>query len=183
MGLVLITPPTSYPVTLAEAKEQCRVDGSDEDAVLNRDIAAATAYVEAYTGSAIMTQTWELVLDRFNSAMALPKGPVQSVISVKYIDPDGFEQTATPESYTVDLASAPAWVVVNSAWPATMSGVNMVKVRFVAGQATADPAIKQAILLLIGDWYEARANTATGTFAEMPHAVTALLTNHRAFAF
>lgn len=39
-----------YPVTLAEAKMQCRVDGSFEDAYLSTLIAAATAKAENETG-------------------------------------------------------------------------------------------------------------------------------------
>jgi hypothetical protein len=61
MSLRLITAPTDKPVTLDEAKAQCRQDtasmGTDEDAILNAYIAAATAYVERYTGRALMTQT------------------------------------------------------------------------------------------------------------------------------
>lgn len=185
MGMTLITPAATFPVTLAEAKAQCRIDGGDEDALINGLIAAATDYVEQYTGRAIMAQTWKLTLDAFSDAIVLPKGPVQSVTSVQYYDTDGVERTAT--NYTLDNSSDPAWIVRNAmySWPTTQSAVNVVNITFVAGYSVVPPSLKHAILLLIGDWYRGRENTVLGNNqpAEMPHAVTALLSNHRSFTF
>lgn len=186
MGLTLVTPAASYPVTLAEAKVHCRVDGTDENDLIEGLIAAATDYVGQYTGRSIMAQTWRLTLDAFSDSILLPNGPVQSVSSVQYYDADGDNQTAAAGIYTLDNASDPAWLVCNSeaAWPATMAGVNVVSITYEAGFVTVPASIKQAVLLLVGDWYRGRENTALSTNqpAEMPHAVTALLTNYRAFS-
>ena len=186
MGLTLLTPAASYPVTRAESKLHCRVDGTADDGLIDGLIAAATDYVEQYTGRAIMGQTWKLSLDAFSESILLPKGPVQSVTSVQYFDTNGDIQTASASLYTFDAASDPSWIVVNSdvSWPDTLDGVNAVNVTFVAGYSSVPAAIKKACLLLIGDWYRGRENTLIGTNQpmEMPHAVTALLCNYRAYA-
>jgi uncharacterized phiE125 gp8 family phage protein len=93
MSLRLITAPTTYPVTLAQAQAQTRVNLARDDDYLNLLIAAATDYAEQYTGKAIMEQTWELVLDGFSDAIQIPKGPISSVTSVKYFDAANVEQT------------------------------------------------------------------------------------------
>lgn len=185
MSIRLITAASSYPVTLDEAKAQCRIDSSDEDALINGLIAAATDYVELYTGRAIATQTWEYVADGFCDVMALTKGPVTSVTSVKYFDIDAVEQTLSATFYTVDFASDPQRVVLNDGfqWPAVDAGVNKVTIRFVAGYTTVPPSIKHAILLLIGQWFDNRADVADKAMFATPNAVTSLLTNYRSFSF
>lgn len=189
MSLRLITGPASYPVTLAEAKLHCRVDGSDEDTLLNGLIAAATGYVEQYTGLALLPQTWELLLDQFSDTIQIPKAPTTAITSVKYIDTLGAEQTVSNTEYVLDAASEPQWLVKASdyEWPEVADGVNNVIIRFVCGFQTVPPAIKQAILLLIGDYYRSRENTTIGVgitqTPELPHGVNALLANYRQFGF
>lgn len=184
MSLRLITAPASYPVTLEEAKLQCRVDSSDEDTLLNGLIAAATDYVELYTGRAIVSQTWELVLDDFSDAMLIPKGPVSSITSVKYFDTADVEQTISGTNYALDAVSDPAWLVKASdyTWPDVADGVNNVIIRFAAGYSSVPAAMKQAILLLIGQWFDQRADVSDKAMIAMPNAVEALLTNYRSFA-
>lgn len=179
MSLRLITPAASYPVTQAEAKMQCRVDGSDENDLIDTYIAAATAHVESVTGRALMSQTWEQVLDDFSDAMMLPKGPVQSVTSVKYFDTAEAEQTVSASDYVLDNVSDPAWVVKaeDATWPEVAEGVNNVIIRFVAGYSAVPPELKAAILLCIAHFYD---NRSTGS---IPDVVQSLLTNHRSFAF
>ncbi len=185
MSIRLITAPASYPVTLAEAKTHCRIDGTDEDALVEGLIAAATEHIELYTGRAIVSQTWEAVYDSFSDAMVLPKGPVIAVTYVTYIDTAGAEQTVSSVNYSLDSASDPQWVVkaANYTWPPVSEGVNNVVIRFVTGYATTPFPIKQAILLLIGQWYDNRAAAAEKSLTELPNAVQSLLTNYRSFAF
>lgn len=178
MSLRLITAPTEYPVTRVEAKLHCRVDATDEDSLIDSYIAAATNHVELYTGRAIMAQTWELVLDDFSDSILLPKGPVQSITSVKYYDIDSALQTLATDQYTLDNVSDPAWLVrpTDVTYPDVADGVNNVIIRFVAGYTSVPEAIRAAILILVSHLYD---NRAAG---ETPDAVASLLSNHRSFA-
>lgn len=185
MGLRLITAPTDFPVTVDEAKDQCRVDGTDNDTYLGGLIATATDHVESYTGRAIMEQTWELVLDDFCDPIQFPKGPVSAITSVKYLDTDGVEQTISDTNYTLDDVNDPQLLVKASdySWPTVDDGVNNVAIRFVCGYTIVPPAVKHAILLLISHWFDNRGVAAEKAMTDIPHAVDALLCNHRSYSF
>jgi uncharacterized phiE125 gp8 family phage protein len=60
----------------------------------------------------------------------------------------------------------------------------MVKVTFVSGYPAVPAAIKQAILLLIGQWYQTREAINVGNIVTaLPNTVESLLTNYRSFSF
>lgn len=184
MGLSLLVPPTEYPVTLAEAKTQCRVLHDAEDGLIQTYIVAATSYVERQLSMSLMSRTYALTLDAFTDTIELPRGPVTSVTSVGYVDQDGLPTTVDSDLYTVDLSSSPQWVVLNSGspWPTPMSGINMVTVTYVAGadempQSMSD--IKAAILMMVAHFYANREAASVNEVKEVPLAVDALLMGWR----
>ena len=80
MALILITPPAEEPVTLAELKAWCRVDTSDDDALITGLGIAAREYVEQALGRQLVTATFDLIYDAFpEAAIRIPRPPVQSV--------------------------------------------------------------------------------------------------------
>lgn len=68
MRLVPITPPAAEPVTLDEAKLHARVLYDDDDALISSLIVAARKYCETAIKTALVTQSWTLMLDGFASA-------------------------------------------------------------------------------------------------------------------
>jgi hypothetical protein len=173
MSIRLHTPPAAEPVTLAEAKEQTRVSGSDEDSHLNLCIAAAREYCETYQGRAYVTQTWKVMLDRFPNAgeewradkgfvtaehttdpgtILLPRAPLQYVTSIAYVDTNGTTQTLSASDYTVDTASEPGRITpaYNESYPSTREQANAVTVTFNAGSATVFTAATTDILTVTG---------------------------------
>lgn len=177
---VLVTPPADPVVTLAEAKAHCRVDSSDDDDLITALVAAATSHLDGWSGilgRALMPQTWEVSFDCFPAReIRIPLGPVASVTSVKYVDTDGVTQTVSSDDYETDLTGVEGWVVpvADFDWPETMDTVNAVTVRWVAGTG-CPPAIKQAVLLLVGHWYENREASANSNLVALPMAVDALI--------
>jgi uncharacterized phiE125 gp8 family phage protein len=166
MGLKLITPPAAEPVTLADVKQHLRVTDTADDLYIGALIAAARQHLdgwEGWLGRSIMPQTWELVLDAFPcNEIKIPATPVQSITSIKFDAADGFEQTLATSAYFLDNSSLSPWVLPSDAWPATLSAVNAVRVRFVAGYADAAsvPApIKAAIMLIVGKLYRLSGDT------------------------
>lgn len=177
MALKLKTAATTYPLTLTEVKQQLRLPEAytAEDDALNWYIKAATAIAERETNRALISQTWELVLDRFPSwCIECSKNPVISVESIKYIDTAGDEQTLDATNYIVDTKREP-WRLTpayGQSWPSTQNRVNAVTITFTAGYASAAAIpenITQGMRLIIGDMYRNRENIVIGRIvADIP---------------
>lgn len=152
-----ITTPTE-PVTLAEAKLHLRVDDTDEDALIHGLISAARETCEDRIEGTVPVTGWRLTLDSFPDAIKLPRPPIVSVESVKYLDTAGVQQTLSPLDYVVDTASSPGYIVpaFGKAWPETRDQINAVEVEYTAGSATPPAAIKAWLLLAVGDMYAHR---------------------------
>lgn len=175
MTLKLITGPATEPVTLAEAKAQMRVDASDEDDLISALITVAREEAEHRTERALITQTWERVIDAFPEVeIVLGKAPVQSITSITYTNTDGVETVIDGADYVLDNIQLPNFVAPADgvSWPATMDTMNAVKVRFSAGYGAASDvpmAIRQWMLLRIGTLYKFRESVIAGMpVAEMP---------------
>lgn len=156
--------PASEPVTVSEAKSHLRVDITDDDTLIGSLITAAREYVELYTGQSFITRTYRADIADFAYAIRLPRGPVLAISSVQYYD------TSSPETLTTWAASNyylhnDIWRIVDGASvPSVGSRADNVQITYTAGwldysspRADATPlAIQQAILLLVGDYYEHR---------------------------
>lgn len=166
----LITAPVVDPITLAEAKAQCRVDLDDEDDLITGYIAAARRWCEKIDRRAYLTQTWQLWLDAWpaGNEITLRKPPLQSVSSIVYYDDADTATTLAASNYYVDTVSEPGRVVLRStaSWPSTtLRDANGVCVTFVAGWAAAADVpqpIRQALRLIVGHWYENREAASLG---------------------
>jgi uncharacterized phiE125 gp8 family phage protein len=188
MGLKLITPATGYPITLSEAKLQVRgVDGTEEDAYINGLIAAATQAAEHITENALMAQTWELGLDAFASEICLPRPPLASITSVKYLDEEGVLQTMAQQAWLLDDHSRPARLMpaYGTTWPATRCQANAVLIRYVAGYpdaATVPQEIKSWMLIRIGTLYANRESVVVGASVAGLSYVDRLLDSSRSWS-
>lgn len=193
-SLRVVTPPAVEPVTVDDAKQQCRIDAPDEDNLIAGYIVAARQYIESASGWAMMTQTLELGLRGFpeEDRIYLPRPPLQSVTSVLYTDVSQTTYTLPPTTgYLVDQYSEPAQIVLpfGQVWPSLiLSTARPLVVQFIAGYTSAPLVpnpLKQAILMLVSHWYENREAVVVGhtsTIAtELPMAVKSLLAPYTNF--
>lgn len=137
-SLVVITPPTVEPVSLAEAREWLRLESDDTQntTVLGMLIQAMREYAEELTGRAFCQRTLELRMDALPTEIELPYPPLQSVEFVKYTDDDEVLQTLAADQYQVDTAREPGLIVPAwsaRTWPTAIAIPNSVRIRFVAG--------------------------------------------------
>lgn len=192
MPTVLKTAPAVEPLALDELKLHLRVDHDDEDTYIEGLALAARRHVEqTILNRALITQTWNLYLDRFpgRSQIRLPYPPLQSVTGVYYTPEGDSEQTYGAANYHVDVLSRVGRVVLekNSAWPGDeLQVVNGVRVEFVAGYGDeADDVpeeVRRAMLLIVGDLYENREETVGVqglTLERLPFGMAALLADYR----
>ena len=108
---------------------------------------------------------------------------------IRYYDTDDTEATFSSDNYFADTKSEPGRIALNygASWPSTtLRPVNGVCIIFVAGYGNAADVpqyIKNAMLLLIGHWYENREGAAIPSVVpkEIPFGVEALLWKERVF--
>ena len=181
MAIKVITAPSAV-LTLEQLRRHCKIDppdtANDADDDLTAALAAAQSTAEHYAGISIGSQTLELALDEFPAAgIQLLQGPVTSITSVTYVDTAAATQTLAGSAYSLDDYSTPQWLLsaVDTDWPDTYSTVNAVKVRYVAGAATIDGAVAQALRLLVGLYFDNRNAADKGELAELPFGVKTLL--------
>lgn len=181
MSLIEVLGPAAEPVTLAEAKVQCRIDTSDEDAYVEGLIKAARRAVERFLRRRLVTQTVEFRRSGFGRSIALPIAPVQAVTSVTYLDLAGVEQTLAADQYRLARSSLPFYLVPahGVTWPSVLGGKDTVGIRLTVGYgdtgADVPPDIKAAVLMLIAHFHEHREATGPA-MNEIPFGATTLLT-------
>ena len=165
MSIVVFTPPASEPITLAEAKMQCRVDHDDEDELFVMLISAVRQHAETMLRRSLITQTLDAYFDYFPCEIGLQ--PLQSVTAITYVDTAGITQTLVADQYIVDAVSQPARITptYGVSWPATRAQINAVKVRFVAGYglpAAVPQCIKNWMLIRVATLFESRQQIIIG---------------------
>lgn len=181
---VLVTGSPLLPVTVAEVKEWLRIATADDDAQLERDIRAAAAHYEGWTGVlgiVLCEQTWRQDYDDWgscyqgpNRVLYLPLKPVIGVDSVKVHASDGTLSTVAAASYALRTdAGGRSFVAFDRdySFPSGLSESAAIAVEFKAGWADipasgSNPArsgvpddIKRAIALRVQLLHDEAADT------------------------
>lgn len=150
---------------MSEARSQCRITETDEDAQIFDWIKRATAIVEGRARRQLITATWQLKLDAWpcEPFIAVPRPPLLTVTSIAYTDTSGSSQTWASSNYIVDAASEPGRVALayGASWPSARSIVSAITITYTAGYgaASAVPAtFKGAIYHLVEFFNEFRGD-------------------------
>lgn len=138
MGLILVTPAETLVVSLEKLKTECRLDSDDFDENLTDKLASAISHVEEITRRALITQEWKLTLPRFPRGrlpIVLPKGRLQAVSEITYLDENGDRQTLDAETYLTRPGVEPAEIVPGwrLVWPSCAVIEDSVEVTFSCG--------------------------------------------------
>ena len=188
MGLQATAQPTTQAVSLTEAKQHLRVESTFDDTQIEALIDAAQEWVESYTTRRLVQTEYRWTISGFpgkaSESLRLPLSPVSAVDLIEYTDGAGNTQTFT--DFQADLDVDPSIILPGQGggWPSAANDtLDAVKVDFTAGYASdADVprSLKQAMLLLIGHWYEHREAVSVGnTVTELPQAVVFLSAPYR----
>lgn len=176
MILKQITKPAQEPITLTDVESQCRVDPlSDESLAVERFITAMRQRAEGITRRALITQTWELILDSFpfgRNVISIPLPPLQSVDSITYYDTNNVLQTLSSSLYRVLSDGEPSRIipVYGESWPVALDDIETVRIRFTCGYGPVQDSesinvpesIRQWILLNVASLYENRETVVVG---------------------
>lgn len=187
---VTVTPealsPPSQLITLSRMKAYLKVDGTDDDDLINDLISAATVAAGDFMHRTILTTTYELVMDGFNinetdaldrlgpgvhtaskhhilgrpDVIELPMLPIISVTSVQTTDINNVETTFSSANYTLDPDGGRIYLDIGATWPTNLRSYNAVKVTYVAGYGSTDASVPQPIIEAVKTWvgkmYEVR---------------------------
>jgi uncharacterized phiE125 gp8 family phage protein len=179
MSLQITVQPTTEPVTADEAKLHLRVDHTADDALIAGLITAAREYCEGYQGRAYITRTYAYTVAPYaGTRINLPMAPIQEVTGVTVrLEGEETETALTTDDYTLHLNGEFQGITPTN----LPSSVETLTVTYTAGYGDAASDVpqspKQAMLLLIGHWYENRMLTQGPTISqqELPISVKALL--------
>ena len=186
------TPPAVEPVTLAEAKAHLRVDTTTDDAYIGSLITAAREWCEQYLDRTLVHTQWVMRFDRFppdgTHDIELPRPPMASAgtataVALAFTFENGTTSTYSTASYRVDRDGTPGTVktLYGQTWPPHLQDDNAISVTWWGGygaSGTSVPAaIRHAMLMLVGHWYESRlAAVASGAVPQdVPFGVRSLL--------
>ena len=178
--------PADAPLTLAQAKAQCGVVVSSDDALLDSYRLTAADLVELLSGEALLQQTWVRIATGFpdeDEPIALPRPPLVSVTSVQYRDQNGALQTWEPTKYRVISVGRVGYIVpaFGQCYPATDGSAppDAVTITFVCGRATAATVPAKLMLaqrLLVAHWYANRETVNVGNIVtNLPFGVDLLI--------
>lgn len=189
VGINITAESSELIVSLDTVKTHLRLPSeyTDEDELLQQYIHATKNYIENHTNLALVSKTFSMYLDEFptNDYIDLWLYPVNSVVSIKYIDNDNNENTFAATEYSLYNNIRPNRIYLDygKTWPAaTLRSAQGVIINAQAGtnSATIAKPIIQAALLLISNFYENREDVYIGysVVSKYPIAANNLLANY-----
>jgi uncharacterized phiE125 gp8 family phage protein len=179
----LVEAPGSLPVSLDEAKAHLRVEHSEDDLLIAAQLAAATAYLDGWSGilgRCLVAQSWARAFSAFPACdeIHLPF-PDATSVAVTYRPPGASVDTTLSSALYEVVRTARGDVirlVSGATWPATEDLAAAVTITATYGYGTAadvPASIRAALLLMIGDLYRYRETVAVGvTSAEIRTSLT-----------
>ncbi len=168
------------PVTLTEAKAQCRMENdSSDDTFITSLIAPARAYVERVSTYGLVAGSRVFTFTKWGDFLEIFLRPITSVTTVAYTDEDG--NAATYADYLAPIGAYPFRIfpAMNDDFPTIADGTS-ITVTVAAGALDSSSQqyliAKRAILILIGHWFEFREAAQAGIVSgEVAFAITSLL--------
>lgn len=176
---VLVEGPTVEPISLTEAKLWLRVDGTEEDDLVQALIVAARMMVEADIGQVLLGQNWRLVGDAWPPDELIPVrvGRILAVTGGRVFSAEGAPAAIAADQFPVfPNAIPPAVQALQRPMPGRpYSGIE-IDLRLGFGEVASDvpETIRLAIRRLVTLWYEDRGDTHAPE-AGLPPQIRALL--------
>jgi uncharacterized phiE125 gp8 family phage protein len=154
------------PVGLSEVKAHLRLDHGHEDAYLRSLIQAATGFIEEYLGRSLLTQIWRLIWQQEKPcplqlsttcedicSVPLPYPPLRTILGVNRLMDTGEKKRI--RRHRLELTHPVPKLFF-------MTVPEPVEIEFETGYGNHSkdipPLIRQAILMLVADFYENRGS-------------------------
>lgn len=149
MSAICIVPPALLAVDLPLIKKNMRIDDDHMDDLIELWAEGVITDLESKIGQRLMPPTWRITLDSFQHLGNLPH-PATSVVSLKYIDPDGLERFLDDSQFMLRRAQCYSQLVPSAAaWPSTRPGAAAVVIDVVCGMASSPADVPANMKLYI----------------------------------
>ena len=148
-------------ILTATIKAALRIDYSADDAELDRLRDAAVAWVENYCGFALSSATRTMYLRDWKDTVYAVQ-PWTATLSIAFNLPDGTGSTLAADEYWNDRSGAVTILRFKEAIREKQEE-SLAVVSYTAGYATEPKEVVQAVISIVGAWYnnpEANAPTA-----------------------
>lgn len=146
---VRVAAPVDLPVTLDEAREQCRVSQFAHDGLLRAHLDAAVSALDGWNGllrRCLMRQVWRVRFDGWSSGLCVDMPDAAGAV-LRYLDRDLTEQTVDPADYRLftDESRSTIWLRPEFQAPALADVPGPVWADFTLGYGTDGSAVPAAI--------------------------------------
>lgn len=205
-----IAPATGFPISLADVKEDLRVDSADEDATIRRMMRAAAEFMEIRTGCSVLAGRYEAHFNEWClwAPWEFHRWPLREVLEIAWLDTSASPPTWTPVDLGQFMVRAqsksflvqPLHTFIAPTLCAPFSGI---RVRFVSGfdvivesgqdqvseggdgddgetKAITD-VMRTLLTMLVGHYYQNRELFAADKLAEVEAGAGSLLAAERKF--
>lgn len=169
----IISQSVNEPISLNDAKEYLRIDGTQDDDLVNVMIKAARQMAENKTWVSIIPTSYKMTFDKseLQEIMRVNKYPIRIITGIYYKDVNGATQMLSTQNYEVDLLSNPVRIRIKT-MPEIGDYLNAFWIEFEAGFEYAYQVPKpiiQAMKLIMGHLNENRQDVIVGTItSKMP---------------
>lgn len=166
MEFEIIEQPAIEPITVNELKLFARIDGDEEDLLLESFLKTARELTEFYLRRKLITQKIKAIMDFWPAEQVeLPYPPLISVEEIRVYEEDGTSEVINTSEYYIITESAPGKIVLKTevTMPTTTRTVGAYQIKYTCGYGSAASDIPNAIKNAIKMWatvmYEKRAWT------------------------
>ena len=167
------------PVSVTEAKEHLRISFSEDDNYLGSLISKVREFVELYLNTSLVNRQLEIIMDDIpDDGFQLPFPPVVSIDAMQY----GFDEDDERIDIGYKYSHSSNKIYFNNGITKLDTPIDAFRCVFTVGSNETPKRIKQAILMLIGHWYENREEVLTNVnFIRLPYGAKMLLDQERGF--
>lgn len=180
----MIGTPIEALVTLEEAKLHLRIidmfisENSPDDDYIEGLIVTAVEWGETFQGRSWITRSIDYFADAWPPPLfQLPRPPIQEINSITYATDDGTYMLQS-EMYALDPMGR-----LHIFQPYPTNTVQYIKISYTAGYGDEPSSVphrcKQAVLLLVGHWYENREIISESAIHDIPYTAELLLYQER----
>lgn len=163
------TEPVTEPITADDLKTFARIDGDDENSLLETIIEAVRESMEFYLGRSLMEQTITLTMDFWpDRVIELPKPPLLSVVSVYVLDEEDTQTEYAASNYYRVTEAIPGLVcLTQEATGPTNTDRDKAgfAIKYLAGYGSLITDVPAGIRVAMMQWatmvYDGRAMTTT----------------------